>query len=617
MAQDNRTQGRVGYRWNAPLRRVLALLLSILLGGATVSFAERQPCLLLKTSLTPMQATGVSKIAVIIVDLPGVPTTYTPDDVVRGLRERQPGSPFSAFEVFSESSGGNFRLDFGTRNNGQPAVFGPYLANRKENTSCTKGFKEWSKQAAALAAVDGYKRKRYQHTVYLFPPRATIGCGVTGIGEVGGDTTWLFGLSANSFTHELGHNLGLFHSGRRDSSGIAAQYGDLSSPMGSFQPETILFSAPHRAQLGWISKAENETVAPGSSVSRTLIALERQRGVPRPRVISIPLGDGSSYKLSYRQELPEAPSSRSRRYVAGLTIHRDFGRGLTTRLMGTLRDGERFIDEKNNVAISQSHHTAESVTVDISGASPRNSYDKGCYLVDLCSVTSEGRAPVALDCRGYIAPVSPYAFSASRCPTRGPGEDHDLDGLADTTVPTADADGDGVPNEEDCAPTSHGLYRLFNSTDVDGDGAYETILPTDQGICAGSTRPASYLDEAPPDSCPTVRDETQADNDRDGIGDVCQLEDAGAASRRRMLPSLQQLSRSAVALRRIRGANADDLASATSNALRRFVATFASEPVLTASSRSELSKVAKQLDKPGGEKAESKGLSKALSRLRM
>jgi len=613
MAQGNRTQGRVGYRWNAPLRRVLALLLSILLGGATVSFAEREPCLLLKTSLTPMQATGVSKIAVIIVDLPGVPTTYTPDDVVRGLRERQPGSPFSAFEVFSESSGGNFRLDFGTRNNGQPAVFGPYLANRKENTSCTKGFKEWSKQAAALAAVDGYKRKRYQHTVYLFPPRATIGCGVTGIGEVGGDTTWLFGLSANSFTHELGHNLGLFHSGRRDSSGIAAQYGDLSSPMGSFQPETILFSAPHRAQLGWISKAENETVAPGSSVSRTLIALERQRGVPRPRVISIPLGDGSSYTLSYRQELPEAPSSRNRRYVTGLTIHRNFGMGLTTRLMGILRDGERFIDEKNNIAISQSHHTAESVTVDISGASPRNSYDKGCYLVDLCSVASEGRAPVALDCRGYIAPVSPYAFSASRCPTRAAGEDHDLDGLADTAVSTADADGDGVPNEEDCDPTSPSLYRLFHSTDTDGDGAYETILPTAQGICGGSTNPPSHLGEAAIDSCAGVPDTAQTDNDRDGIGDICQLEDPMAASRRRLLPSLQQLSRAAGTLRKARAADAEELASATAHALKRFLVSFSNEVALSPSSRSAFSKVAKQLAKPGGEKAEARVLSQALA----
>ena len=613
MAQRNRTHGRVGSWRNWPILQFFALLLTVLIAGINVSVAEGEPCLLLKTSRTPLQAVGVSKVAVIIVDLPGVPTTYTSEDVVRGLRERQPGSPFSAFETFSESSGASFRIDFGTKPNGQPSVFGPYLADRKESKSCTKSFKEWSTQAAALAAVDGYKRKRYQHTVYLFPPRATIGCGVTGIGEVGGDTTWLFGLSANSFTHEIGHNLGLFHSGRRDATGIAAQYGDLSSPMGSFQPETVLFSAPHRAQLGWIGSSESESIPTGTSVRRTLVALERQRGVPQLRLISIPLADGSSYKLSYRQELPEAPSSRSRRYVTGVTIHRDFGKGLTTRLMGILRDGERFIDEKNNVTVIQSHHTAESVTIDISGVSPRNTYEQGCFLVDHCSVASERRAPIALDCRGYIAPVSPYSFSSARCPTRIAGEDHDLDGLADTAAPQGDADGDGVPNEEDCDPTSPDRYRLYHSTDSDGDGAYETILPLAQGICGGSSNPPNYVGETPVDSCPSVADASQTDNDRDGIGDRCQLDDPLAASRRRILPSLQQLSRTATYLRRVRAPDAPELASATSRALRQFLGSFSSEPALTPATRTVLSKAAKQLAKPGGEKAEARALSQALA----
>jgi hypothetical protein len=591
-------------------------LCAILCTGIQPGVAEREPCLLLKSLRKPMQAIGTAKIAVIIVDFPGVPARYTAADVVSGLRDRQPGSPFSAFEVFSQSSQGRYQVDFGTRSNGQPAVFGPYLVDRSATTRCTKGYSEWSKHAAKFAASDGYKPKRYQHTVFLFPPRETIGCGVTGIGEVSGTTTWLFGLSANSFTHELGHNLGLFHSGRRDATGITAQYGDLSSPMGSFQPETPLFSAPHRSQLGWMSSAEQETFAAGSTGRRTLYALERQRAATVARVVSIPLPDGSSYKLSYRQELPEAPSSRSRSYVRGLTIHRDFGLGLTTRLMGILHDGETFVDEANNVKVTQAFHGEDTVTLDISGTVPISSADKGCFLVDPCTVTSESRTPQAMDCRGYLASASPYQFATTgRCPTRAVNEDYDMDGVADTAVQTADADGDGVPNEEDCNPTSSELFRLYRSTDGDGDGAYESVVPSNQGVCGSTTNPPGYLDEARLDSCPTVGDAQQTDNDRDGIGDVCQVSDPLATSRRRILPSLQQLSRSAALLKKLPSPSAKVLAKATSNAIKRVVVTFGSEPALGASTRTVLSKLASQLAKEGEEKVEANALSKALAPL--
>ncbi len=593
---------------------VAMMVCALVLGVGDSAVAEREPCLLVKTARKPMQSVGTAKIAVIIVDFPGIPTTYTAADVVSGLRERQPGSPFSAFEVFSQSSRGQYQVDFGTLPNGQPAVFGPYLVDRSATARCTKGYSEWSQQAAILASTEGYKRKRYQHTVFLFPPRDTIGCGVTGIGEIGGDTTWLFGLSANSFTHELGHNLGLFHAGRRDAVGIAAQYGDLSSPMGSFQPATVLFSAPHRAQLGWVPATERETLPIGTSARRTIYALERQRTVTVPRVISIPLADQSSYKLSYRQELPEAPSSRSRRYVQGLTIHRDFGVGLTTRLMGVLRDGESFIDEKNNIKVTQVSHNSDTVTFDTSPTVSRNSADKGCFKVDTCTVDAESRAPEAMDCRGFVAAVSPYQFSTgARCPTRAANEDYDLDGVADRAVQTADADGDGVPNEEDCNPTSVELHRLYRSTDIDGDGAYESVLPASLGVCASISQPAGYLDEARLDSCTSVSDSSQADNDRDGIGDVCQLNDSLAASRRRMLPSLQQLSRAGTLLRKLPSASAPVHGRAASNAIKRFLATFSSEPALSASSKSALSKVASQLGKQGGEKAEGATLLKALA----
>jgi hypothetical protein len=472
--------------------------------------------------------------------------------------------------------------------------------------------------AAALAGTDGYKRKSYKHTVFVFPPRETIGCGVTGIGEVAGDTTWLFGLSANSFVHEVGHNLGLFHSGRRDQTGIAGQYGDLSSPMGSFQPPTLLFSAPHQSQLGWLPAVEQETVGAGTAGRRTIYALERQRGSPLARVVSVPLRDGSFYRLSYRQEFPEAQSSRSRAYVRGVTIHRDFGLGLTTRLIGILRDGESFIDETNNISVTQVSHSADTVTFDLAAASPPAGYDKSCLLLDPCSVSAEERSPRAMDCRGFVAPRNPLLASTSgRCPTRAVGEDYDLDGAADTAVQTVDADGDGIPNEEDCNPTSSALYRLYRYTDGDSDGAYESLLTPAQVVCGAISTPSGYVDEAVLDSCSSVSDVSQADNDRDGIGDVCQSADIVAASRRRILPSVQQLARSAAKISALKTGHATVpiLGTATSKASQRFLAVFGTEPALSGATKTVVKKAAAQLAKSGQQKAGAKALSAALQPL--
>jgi hypothetical protein len=80
-----------------------------------------------------------------------------------------------------------------------------------------------------------------------------------------------------------------------------------------------------------------------------------------------------------------------------------------------------------------------------------------------------------------------------------------------------------------------------------------------------------------------------------------------------MLPSLQQLSRAGTLLRKLPSASAPVHGRAASNAIKRFLATFSSEPALSASSKSALSKVASQLGKQGGEKAEGATLLKALA----
>ncbi len=74
----------------------------------------------------------------------------------------------------------------------------------------------------------------------LIPTVSEIGCKFLGLGNVGCSTsfcnTWIAHDYVNdiaAYTHELGHNLGLAHSG--DIAGITAndlEYGDFSCSMG-------------------------------------------------------------------------------------------------------------------------------------------------------------------------------------------------------------------------------------------------------------------------------------------------------------------------------------------------------------------------------------------------
>ena len=112
----------------------------------------------------------------------------------------------------------------------------------------------WTNAADAAARADGINIDAYSRKVYVMPSV----CPFSGVGEVGTNPSraWVFRCDfADTFAHELGHNLGMQHAATP-----GASYGDISDIMGGGGRPLRQINAPHKEQMGWIPSQEVMTV---------------------------------------------------------------------------------------------------------------------------------------------------------------------------------------------------------------------------------------------------------------------------------------------------------------------------------------------------------------------
>lgn len=120
-------------------------------------------------------------------------------------------------------------------------------------------------QAKNAATTSGIVLTNYQHIVYSFPKN---GCGGLGVGTVGGNPSqaWIIGLlDMSKVSHELGHNLGLYHAMALDC-GTASlgenctvmAYGNAFDAMGNTYAGH--FNAFMKERLGWLNAGNSSQI---------------------------------------------------------------------------------------------------------------------------------------------------------------------------------------------------------------------------------------------------------------------------------------------------------------------------------------------------------------------
>jgi hypothetical protein len=165
--------------------------------------------------------------------------------------------------------------------------------------------------ANSAAAAAGVNLSSYTHYVYVFPYDSA--CGWGGAAQIGGSQAWVNGtLDTKTFTHELGHNLGLYHShglycgvgysGSPTACGYV-EYGDIVDTMGEFGH----YNAFQKERLGWLNYNVSPTITTVSASGTYTLDPYETVGT-NPKALRIlknidPIAGPIWYYVEYRQQI--------------------------------------------------------------------------------------------------------------------------------------------------------------------------------------------------------------------------------------------------------------------------------------------------------------------------
>jgi hypothetical protein len=157
-------------------------------------------------------------------------------------------------------------------------VAGWFTINSNTSTCDSTGWANLSRQAATNA---GWDLSGYEHVMHVWP--FTPVCQWRGMGQLGGSTTWINGVEGITgwpdmhfeglITHEIGHNLTLYHSRSLDcsSGGVRiayannctySEYGDVFDVMGRAYRH---IGVRNKGHLGWVPSTKIANAVTGQT----------------------------------------------------------------------------------------------------------------------------------------------------------------------------------------------------------------------------------------------------------------------------------------------------------------------------------------------------------------
>jgi hypothetical protein len=183
-------------------------------------------------------------------------------------------------------------------------VIGWYTLALSNNTCDNRDIATYSNAAAAALGVN---LSAYSRWIYVFPP--TPACQWTGLATVGDNPSkaWINGkIEAGVFTHEIGHNLGLYHAHTSLPDGSTLEYGDSLDVMGS--SKSAHYGAFQKERLGWLGYGNSPPVvtveAAGTYVIESYESIgTKAKALKIPKGIDPSTGFKSYYYLESRQAI--------------------------------------------------------------------------------------------------------------------------------------------------------------------------------------------------------------------------------------------------------------------------------------------------------------------------
>jgi Big-like domain-containing protein/gametolysin peptidase M11 len=205
-----------------------------------------------------------------------------------------------AVTVTNANSVANFYPEVSYGKQGLNVTVTPWLtASMVTSTTCD--YTSIANAANNAATAAGYTLSNYKNKFYVMPHNSA--CGWMGLAYVGSPyQAWSNGYNSGQvYTHELGHNFGLYHAGSASclSAGCSvAEYGDPYNTMGN--KAMMHYDATQKTRLGWIPSSAVVTHT-GGTANYTLYPFEASGG--GTYAVKIAAASNRTYWIEYRQPL--------------------------------------------------------------------------------------------------------------------------------------------------------------------------------------------------------------------------------------------------------------------------------------------------------------------------